>query len=230
MAINGEKYIDLGVKVALFGGGLFLIKKMMANADKGNAEDKVLSDSNAALADELFLLLHPNGGGWLSFTENVNEEKVIAWAKNPMDFNKVASYYSKLTKGQHLLDEVKKALNETEYPTFTANLRKSDTTGKSTTAQKNVTVTKKVTAKHTGGIKKVFAEVATYDTKTKRYKLGDNTEKIYYKDGITIGTLIAPVAIYFPKYGKYVNYLFVEGTGATAGKKLFVLASQTIIK
>lgn len=228
MAVNSEKYIDLGLKVALIGGGLFLIKKMMANADKTGAETKVLSDNNAALADELFLLLHPNGGGWLSFTENVDEEKVIAWAKNPMDFNKVASYYTKLTKGQHLLDEVKKALNETEYPQFTANLRKSDTTGKSTTAQK--TVSKTVIAKHSGGINKVFTETATYDPQTKRYKLGENTEKIFYKDGITIGKLIAPVSINFPKYKKNLNYLFVEGVGKTAGKKLFVLASQTVIK
>lgn len=214
-----EKYIDWAVKGAFIFGGFLLLKRFIKNTQKDNTEDKVLTDPDAALADELYLLLHPNGGGWFSAVENVNEEKVLEWSKKrPMNFNSIRTYYSKLTKGQSLLDEVKKALNENEYVQFTNNLKY---------VPKKLVLLK---ARPAGGVKTVTASVSFYDTKLKRYRLTNNSGKIgkafSYSANETIGKHIATIPVYFKTYNKNIEYYFVDGEGKTAGKKLFVLKSQ----
>ena len=233
MAVS-EKYIDLGIKVGFVAGGILLLKHLFKNADKDNAEDKVLTDNNAALADRLFSLLHGYGGGWLSVFENVDEAAVIKWAKNPMDFNKVRDYYKKFTKGQDLLDEVKIPLNPKEYAEFLANIRQSNTTAKTTNKPTNTTKTttalKKVIAKHSGAVKKVSAQVAFKNPKTGKYQLTEKAETIFFDDNKEIGEFLAETPIYMAQYKTKINYNFVKGTGKLTGKYLFVLKSQSVIK
>lgn len=231
MAVS-EKYIDLGIKVGFVAGGILLLKHLFKNADKDNAEDKVLTDNNAALADRLFSLLHGYGGGWLSVFENVDEAAVIKWAKNPMDFNKVRDYYKKFTKGQDLLDEVKIPLTASEYAQFLANIKKSNTTTQTTqtTTKKTTPVVVKVIARKSGVITKVSAQVAFKDPKTGKYQLTEKAETIFFDDNKEIGEFLAETPIYMAQYKTKINYNFVKGTGKLTGKYLFVLKSQSVIK
>ena len=231
MAVT-EKYIDLGIKVGFVAGGILLLKHLFKNADKDTAEDKVLTDNNAALADTLFSLLHGYGGGWLSVFENVDEAAVIKWATNPMDFNKVRTYYKKLTKGQDLLDEVKIPLTASEYAQFLANIKKSNTTTQTTqtTTKKTTPVVVKVIARKSGVITKVSAQVAFKEPKTGKYQLKENAESIFYNDNAVIGDFVAEIPIYMAQYKRKINYNFVKGTGKLKDKYLFVLKSQSVLR
>lgn len=210
--VNTEKYIDLGLKVGLVAGGLLLVKKVFKNAEKDTAETKILTDNNAALADNLYLLLHPLGNNWLTLFENVDEEAVIKWASNQMDFNKVRTYYSQLTKGQDLLDEVKKALNTSEYAKFTEALRKQ------VTAEKPKVY---VYAKSNNS----YASVAEYSTTEKKYKYV-NKQSVKYKAKEKVGELVSEINIYFQKYKKRIPYYFVKN----GSQYVFILKSQSYTK
>lgn len=231
MAVT-EKYIDLGIKVGFVAGGILLLKHLFKNADKDSAEDKVLTDNNAALADTLFSLLHGYGGGWLSVFENVDEAAVIKWATNPMDFNKVRTYYKKLTKGKDLLDEVKIPLTASEYAQFLGNIKKSNTTTQTTqtTTKKTTPVVIKVIARKSGVITKVSAQIAFKNPKTGKYQLTEKAETIFFDDNKEIGEFLAETPIYMAQYKTKINYNFVKGTGKLTGKYLFVLKSQSVIK
>lgn len=195
--------------------GAFFLNKMLKDSNARNAESSIDNSPEASQADTMYQMLHPYGGGLLSWSENVDEKKIIAYAKSIKNIDKVVQYYSALSKGSSMYDDLRTSLSEDEYAQFKANLQGSVSAPKSP-------------------VKKV---VATPTSSNKILQLWNDFEfksgLATVKPGVILGTTLKAVK-YVSKAanlkGTEIKMFYVQGIGAYAGKKFYVLQSQVTLK
>jgi hypothetical protein len=206
------KYIFIAA--AVVGGGWY-INKQLKESNQRNTEALIDNSPEASQADSLYQMLHPYQGGALSIFENVDEKKVIDFAKGISNIDKVVKYYSTISKGKNLYDDLRFTLNESEYAQFKANIKNS------VDAPKNAS-----------------QSVIAAPTKGDKVQLWND---MYFKSplqtvakGVNIGASLKGI-----KYisnaanmkGTPILMYYVQGTsGVLKGKKFYVLQSQSILK
>ena len=187
-------------------GGVWYLNGKLKDSNARTAEAAIDNSPEATQADSLFQMLHPYGSGMLSWYGNVDEAKVVEFAKKIKDINKVVSYYSAISKGKSLYDDLRYALNEDEYNKFKANIQGS--------ASAPSPVKKIVSAQTTAGNLQLWNDY--------EFKSGLTT----VKKGVQIGTTLKAVKYYSDKLKATINIYYVHGDGIISGKKFYVLQSQ----
>ena len=207
------KYVGIAVGV---GAGMLLLTRYLKNANQGNANKALTNEPEAQQADHLYSLLHPYGNAFEDFFTRIDHAGIVTYAANIKDFNKVASYYSALSRGNDLPTDIRTTLSADERDQFYKNMP---------SAQAAVSPSFTVVA-------------APRDAKQNPIPSGKvpgissltNPKVLFsFVSGQEIGTTNKKIRV--SQNGKLTYMYYVTGTkGASKGQQFYVLLSQVSVK
>jgi hypothetical protein len=195
-----DKLIDYAVKIALVGGGLFFINKLMKNSNTREAESQVDNSPEAQQAEDYFTF--------------IDKDKVIEYAKNITHLDKVEKFYYQLCN-HSLVDDIRTYLSTTQrdafykniasaklpLPTFSIIANQRDEKGNA--IPKGITIG--------------FGDTALRE------------KKFTFINGTTIGVVQKKLTLQFSN-GNTSAYYVKGVNGKSKGELFYVLASQVKIK
>jgi hypothetical protein len=209
-----DKLIDYAVKIALVGGGLFFINKLMKNSNTREAESQVDNSPEAQQADHLVSLLRPRNNAFEDYFTFIDKDKVIEYAKNITHLDKVEKFYYQLCN-HSLVDDIRTYLSTTQrdafykniasaklpLPTFSIIANQRDEKGNA--IPKGITIG--------------FGDTALRE------------KKFTFINGTTIGVVQKKLTLQFSN-GNTSAYYVKGVNGKSKGELFYVLASQVKIK
>lgn len=215
------KLLKVGIAAALLGGGWYFTSRMVKNSNAVTAEKALDNSPDAQQASQLFALLRPNDNVLFDTFTPIDQPAIVAYAKGITNFDSVAKYYTSLTRGKSLSEDLRTTLSAAQNKQFYDNLPKSGATKLATTIIANQRDSKGNTIK--GGTIYAFGEAAM------------KTHPFIFTNNTVIGDAVKKVTVkMLDKNGKVAGYTtlyYVQGTtGAAKGKLFYVLASQVTAK
>lgn len=220
MADIQEKIFDYGVKGAVILGGIYFVNKFLKDANAKAAEKDLDNSPEAQQADHLFSLLRPSNNVLFDTFTPIDQPAIVAYAKGITNFNKVSEYYSNLSKGQSLPEDLRTILSAAQRDAFFANLPAAAAAKLATTIIANARDAKGTTVKNGSIYAFGEPEMKTHPfTFTNGTKVGDALKKV-------TAQIIDPKT---KKVTSTTTLYYVRGTvGASKDKTFYVLASQVI--
>lgn len=223
-----DKLLNVGLLAALVVGGYFFLDKKNKDAKEQNAEMAIDDTPEAQQADYLGTLLGKKDltGG---FMKNVDEEKLIAYAKNITNFDKVMKYYRDQFRGDSLIEDLNGPLSDSEYQQFMDNVKAAQKAQEQKAQQKPFYIVAAPTISGRTTTTGYHESAVSYNPKVPS---GGFSKPIFdFRKGVRIGKALKKVSLTVPKTSKSAGYTtqlyYVEGTaGESKGKKFYVLVSQ----